>query len=114
MDLEVGSHRNRIYQVTDLEPETIRAVAERTAEAETFSDLIYRESEVDAMWTLVDIQVRQAEINDLPTLPGWIEIRRRLWEAHDFIPEGHVKESAAMLHSIVDLVHAIHGEQPNR
>jgi hypothetical protein len=104
MDQEIGSARNRIYQVTDLLPETILGVAERTAAATTFEDLIYRESEVDAMWTLVDVQVRQAELNGSPDLDRWLRLRERLWQAHDLIPEGRVAESAAILRSLEDLV----------
>ena len=104
MNTEVGSVRNRIYQVTDLEPATILAVADRTAAATSFEDLIYRESEVDAIWTLVDIQVRQAELHDSPELDRWLRLRDQLWQAHDLIPEGRVTESAALLRGLVDLI----------
>lgn len=41
--------------VDDLQPETIKAVAERTAGAEGFAELVYRECEINALWSLADI-----------------------------------------------------------
>jgi hypothetical protein len=104
MDTQLNSARNRIYQVTDLEPETILEVADRTAVATTFEDLIYRESEVDAMWSLVDIQVRQAELAQSPELEKWLRLRELLWEAHDLIPEGKVVESSEILRRLASMV----------
>ena len=100
----IGSPRNRIYQVTNLEVATILAVADRTEQATSFEDLIYRESEVDALWSLCDIQVKQAQINDSPELPKWLALREKLWRAHDLIPEGEVAESAAVLRSIPEIL----------
>ena len=104
MNTEVGSAKNRIYQVTDLLPETILGVADRTAAATTFEDLIYRESEVDAMWTLVDIQVRHAELNESPDLERWLRLRNQLWQAHDLIPAGEVAQAATLLRGLVDML----------
>lgn len=104
-DVEVGSARNRIYQVTELVPETLLGIAERLEEASTFADQIYRESEIDALWTLVDIQVRQAELaGDAEALDRWRELHRRLWVAHDLIPDGRCAESAAVLRELVSLL----------
>lgn len=101
MDTEIGSPRNRIYQVTDLEPETILAVAERTAAATTFEDFIYRESEVDAMWTQVDILIRHAELNESPDLERLNRLRDKMWKAHDLIAASKPAEAAAILRDLV-------------
>jgi len=104
-DTEVGSARNRIYQVTELTPETLIGIAERLDAATTFADQIYRESEIDALWTQVDIQVRQAELaGDTAALARWRELHRRLWVAHDLIPEGRCAESADVLRELVTLL----------
>ncbi|MCD4534306.1 hypothetical protein LRP67_09455 [Nocardioides sp. cx-169] len=70
--------------------------------ATSFADLIYRESEIDALWSLVDIQVTAAEhsgsATELARLAG---LRSRLWEAHDLVPEGRCRESAAILRELV-------------
>lgn len=41
--------------VDDLHPKTIGAVAERTARSEGFSELVYRECEINALWSMADI-----------------------------------------------------------
>lgn len=104
-DVEVGSARNRIYQVTELTPETLLGIADRLDVADSFADQIYRESEIDALWTQVDIQVRQAELaGDTGALQRWRELHRRLWVAHDLIPEGRCAESAGVLRELVGLL----------
>lgn len=104
-DVEVGSSRNRIYQVTELSPETLLGIADRLDVADSFEDQIYRESEIDALWTQVDIQVRQAELaGDAEALERWRELHRRLWIAHDLIPEGRCAEAAAEVRQLVGLI----------
>lgn len=107
MDIEIGSARNRIYQVTELTPQTFTGIAERLDAATTFEDQIYRESEIDALWTLVDIQVRQAELaghDGAEALATWVGLRERLWTAHDLIPEGRCRESAAILRELAETI----------
>jgi len=102
-DTEIGSARNRIYQVTELTAATLTGIAERLDVATTFEDQIYRESEIDALWTLVDIQVRQAELagpDGADRLARWVDLRERLWTAHDLIPEGRCRESATILRGL--------------
>ncbi|MEW2624109.1 hypothetical protein [Streptomyces sp. NPDC048106] len=101
MDTQIGSARNRMHQVAELTPDTLTAIAERLMAATTFEDLIYRESEIDALWTLVDIQVRQAELScSAGELEKWTALRSRLWEAHDLIPEDRCPQAAVILREI--------------
>lgn len=105
MDTEVGSTRNRIYQVTELTPAVLLGIAERLDAATSFEDQIYRESEIDALWTLVDIQVRQAELaTDDVALERWRGLRARLWVAHDLVPEGRCAEAATILRELAATV----------
>lgn len=46
--------------VEDLRPETIDAVADRTARSSGFSELVYRECEINALWSLADIALTAA------------------------------------------------------
>jgi hypothetical protein len=101
MDTEIGSPRNRIYQVTELTPAALLGIAERLEVATSFEDQIYRESEIDALWTLVDIEVRQAELaGDTPALSRWRDLHSRLWVAHDLVPEGRCSDAAVILREL--------------
>jgi hypothetical protein len=72
----------RIADVEVLDAETVGRVI-RQVEVSTDPDqLAYRESEVDALWTLADMAA-QAGDRDAPAL---LEL---LWEAHDHIGDGH-------------------------
>lgn len=100
MDTEIGSARNRIYQVTELTRDTLLGIAERLDAARSFEDQIYRESEIDALWTLVDIRVRQAELAGDEALARWRAIHSRLWVAHDLIPDGECARAAGILREL--------------
>jgi len=101
MDTEIGSARNRIYQVTELTSDVLLGIAERLDVATSFADQIYRESEIDALWTQVDIQVRQAGLaGDAERLAHWRSLHARLWTAHDLIPEGRCTEAATILREL--------------
>ena len=104
MDTGIGSARNRIYQVTELTPETLLGIAERLDAASTFEDQIYRESEIDALWTLVDIRLRQAELAGDDALARWRSLHARLWVAHDLIPEGECARAAGILRDLAGLL----------
>ena len=100
-DAAIGGDRTRSHQVSELTSETVLAIAHRLDAASTFADQVYRESEIDALWTLVDIEVRQAEIaGDGAGLERWGDLRRRLWIAHDLVPEGHCAQAAAVLRDL--------------
>jgi hypothetical protein len=100
-DVAVGSAHNRIHQVTELTPQSLLGIAARLDVATTFADQIYRESEIDALWTLVDIQLRQAELaGDAHALERGRELHRRLWVAHDLIPDGRCAEAATILREL--------------
>jgi hypothetical protein len=72
----------RIADVEVLDAETVGRVI-RQVEVSTDADqLAYRESEVDALWTLADMAARAGD-RDAPVL---LEL---LWEAHDHIGDGH-------------------------
>lgn len=92
------NERDRIFDVVELTPETVLEVAERTAAAQTFSDYIYRESELDALWSLADIAATRPQ-------PGtdtehFARLRDRLEEAHDLLPDERGADAAAILREV--------------
>ena len=87
--------------IGDLAPRTLLEVAGRLDVAGSFEDLIYRESEVDALWTLVDLEARRAELDGaVEEAQRWAGVRERLWAVHDLIPEGRGPEAAALLRAL--------------
>ncbi|WP_425307501.1 hypothetical protein AADG42_01645 [Ammonicoccus fulvus] len=95
-----NNERNRIHDVVELTRETVLEVAERTAMADTFADYIYRESEVDALWSLADIAATRPQPG--VDLEKMARIRDRLQEAHDHLPEHEGAQAAALLKDIAN------------
>jgi hypothetical protein len=101
MDPQIDSAGNRIHQVTELAPATLLEIAARLDLATSFADQIYRESEIDALWTLVDIRLREAGLaGDSRALERWQSLHSRLWVAHDLVPDGRCAEAAVILREL--------------
>lgn len=93
-----NNDRDLIHDVVELTRETVLEVAERTAAASTFADYIYRESEVDALWSLADIAATRPQPGvDLDRMAA---IRDRLQQAHDLLPDQEGAEAAKLLKAI--------------
>jgi hypothetical protein len=84
--------------VSDLAPATLERVAQRLGGPNGFGDLIYRESEVDALWSLADNAVTvRATSGDLAGVSeaDLLRFRALLAEAHGLIGGGKCDEAAA-------------------
>jgi hypothetical protein len=53
----------RIVPIQDYTPATLRAVVAQLEGSTTVDHLVYRESELDALWTLLDREVQMAQRN---------------------------------------------------
>jgi len=82
--------------VSDLSPATLQRVAELLGGPNGFGDLIYRESEVDALWSLADnaVSVRSGDLAAVSE-PELLTFRSLLAEAHDLTGAGRCEEAAA-------------------
>lgn len=108
-DGEVTSERDRpeADRIEDLLPATIEGVADRLLTSRTFEELVYRESEMDALFTLVDIAIKTArhgnEIGPPPdpalliASPDLYRLRDLIFAAHDLTHEDQQDEAAALL-----------------
>ncbi|MDO5499010.1 MAG: hypothetical protein Q4F67_04930 [Propionibacteriaceae bacterium] len=92
------SDRDRIHDVVELTPTTVLEVAERTASATSFADYIYRESEIDALWSLADIAATRPQPGTDPE--HFAQIRDRLQEAHDLLPDQQGEQAAEILREV--------------
>jgi hypothetical protein len=79
-----------LVEVRELEPVTVsRVIAQLEASAE-FEQLVYRESELDALWSLADMAARAGR-------PGASRSLGLLWQAHDAVGEDRPAEAVRAL-----------------
>lgn len=94
--------------VSDLLPATIEGVARRLRRSRGFVQLVYRESELDALWSLADLAVGKAADRQPPAHAGplglegagqedRLRLRSLIHEAHDLAAGGRTDEAADLL-----------------
>lgn len=102
-------NEERQYLVEDLSVETVTALAGRLAAATRFEHLVYRESEIDALWTLADIALGAARRCAAPE-PAEIQTLTKLKDlisrAHDLVPDGQVQDAAELLRQAAAVIDA--------
>jgi hypothetical protein len=89
----------RIVDVQALDPATVTAVIRQVEVSPQADQLAYRESEVDALWTLADMAVKEGQ----PEAQEWLEL---LWEAHDHVGDGNHPQALAALERLRDALSA--------
>lgn len=102
---EIGMPDDANPAVENLLPATIGAVAARTARSSTFVELVYRECEINALWSLADIGLRAAgrlsrrRPGDDPADPAGrlVELRLLFEEAYRDLVRQHTAEASATL-----------------
>lgn len=95
--------------VDDLRPETIEGVAARLVDSFSFEELVYRECELDALWTLCDIALEMATLRSRGQHTGrWeavpvddeanlVRLRSMFEQAHEFAVGARTHEAAEIL-----------------
>lgn len=105
--------RPEMDTIEDLLPVTIEGVAARLLQSSTFEELVYRESEMDALFTLVDIAIKTArhgnqigpppEPTALIASPDLYRLRDLIFEAHDLTHEDQVEKAASLLREAAEI-----------
>jgi len=105
--------RDEPWVVADLRPASFEAVAEALLASTTFEELVYRESEMDALFTLADVAVKEEERARAETLPARTDptagedhlrqLRALIFRAHDLSHDDQNEEAAAVLRSAAEL-----------
>jgi hypothetical protein len=85
-----------------LDKDTIKGVRERLLLATNFIDFVYRESEMDALFSLVDVAITtepKFALTAIPTLSGQdlLRLRDLIFLAHDQTHESNIEAAAALL-----------------
>ena len=94
-----GADPWRIVDVQALDARTVELVISQVEVSPRADQLAYRESEVDALWTLADMAVDDG-------LPGASEWRELLWEAHDHVGDGNHPQALDALARLRDALTA--------
>jgi hypothetical protein len=89
----------RIVDVQTLDAATVSAVIGQVEVSPQADQLAYRESEVDALWTLADMAVDEGQAG----AREWLEL---LWEAHDHVGDGEHPQALAALQRLRDALAA--------
>ncbi|SIT48819.1 conserved hypothetical protein [Paraburkholderia piptadeniae] len=76
-----------LHSIEDYLPETLRQIIERVENSRTFEQMIYRESELDEVWRLLDNDIAGAARNAANPAKGQnlVALRELIIEAHDLI-----------------------------
>jgi hypothetical protein len=82
-----------LVKIEELAPATVETVIAQIEVSRTADHFVYRESELDALWSLADMAVRRSE-------PGAV-VRQLLWSAHDLVGEGRGHEAVAELRKLI-------------
>jgi hypothetical protein len=83
-----------IVPVRDCSPETLQAVAERLEVSTTFEHLVYREAELDAIWSLTGFFLAQTQD---PSREALVRLQEAAHQAHDLVGQKRPREAAALL-----------------
>jgi len=87
-----------IHNVDDYSDATLRAMIDRLERSTTEEQFIYRETELDEMWRLVDIRLTQAEGEERAAL---LVLKEAIMRAHDLVGmEGKPMDAARLLRAL--------------
>jgi hypothetical protein len=103
--------------IEDLTPQTFQGLARRIRTTETFAEKVYRESEMDALWTLCDMALeaieeakRQSFRRNAPPVQvgaipeaGLSALSALVFKAHDLNADGYYHEAAQTLLEAAEL-----------
>ena len=74
-----------ILPVENFSDLTLQVLADRLQRTKTAEQCIYRESELDELWRLVDIAAREGDPDGLRSSETLIQMRAAIQRAHDLV-----------------------------
>jgi len=90
-----GADPWHIVDVETLDVDTIGLVIRQVEVSPRADQLAYRESEIDALWTLADMAAQAGDTD----ASEWLEL---LWQAHDHVGDGDRTQALAALTRLRD------------
>ena len=93
------SDPGNIVVVSDFSTETIRSVIAQLEVSTEFEHMIYREAELDAIWSITGFFLTNSEDPDQRELAE--RLHAAAHEAHDLVAEGRAGDAARLLRTFV-------------
>jgi hypothetical protein len=94
--MTAGPNPSHIIAVEDYGEATLRNLIAHLEVSHSFEHCIYRESELDAVWRLLDIALERGDGATLPR-ERLLALREAVHEAHDFAADEQPQQAAARL-----------------
>ena len=88
-----------IVVVTDFSPETLRNIAAHLEISTDFEHLVYREAELDAIWSITGFVLKYESNSDRRSVA--IKLHPIAHMAHDLVADRRPAEAAAVLRSFL-------------
>jgi hypothetical protein len=88
-----------IVAVTDFSPDTLRDIAAHIEVSSRFEHFVYREAELDAVWSLTGFALRRTRDPEIHKTAA--RIREAAHRAHDLIGEQRCSEALTALRSAI-------------
>jgi len=85
----------QIVAVRDFSPDTLRSIASHLEVSTDFEHLVYREAELDAVWSITAFFLAQRP--DPAQLAAVSRLHEAAHRAHDLVGEGRPREAAVLL-----------------
>ena len=95
--LAVGTDLNPAYivRVIDCSPETLQGIVDQLEVSTSFEHFVYREAELDAVWSLTDFLLRSE--TDAAARAAIAKLHHAVHRAHDFLGERRIEEAIESL-----------------
>jgi hypothetical protein len=90
---------SHIVNVRDLSPNTLETIVALLDVSTDFEHLVYREAELDAIWSLTGFLLGQRL--DAAQRDEVTRLHERAHRAHDLVGEGRPREAAALLRTFL-------------
>ncbi len=84
-----------IVTVRDFSAETVRSIASHLDVSTDFEHLVYREAELDAIWSITGFYLSKER--DAPERESLMRLHEGAHRAHDLVGEGRPREAAVLL-----------------
>jgi len=95
----VGVNPAHIVAVRDFSPDTLETIAALLEVSTDFEHLVYREAELDAIWSITGFFL--AQNTDLAPRAAVTRLHEGAHRAHDLVGDRRPREAAALLRTLL-------------